>query len=248
MSPMTEPPVQDGLADPQGFLTCFGRANQDRPIALGVHPTGVDMKRVLILIAALGLLVAACSSSSDGAVASLSDTETTVLQDTSDESQSSDEEILLGFAACMRDNGAEDFEDPTFDADGVPQFNLRGDRSAADRGIMEAAFEACRDNLEGLVFGPGSIDFTEVQTHWSSLQAACATTDTTCLIPTSPASESRAAVEVRLGAPLIQQTLTSCPQWPSATTYLRTCPSLAVAGTDSDPDRSYGSGPDARLR
>ncbi len=123
------------------------------------------MKRVLILIAAFGLVVAACSGSSDEGVASLSDTETTVAQDVSDGPSADDEEILLEFAACMRENGVEDFEDPSIDENGVPEFRLRGGGSggAEDREAMEAAFEACQSHLEGLAFGPGSIDITEVE-------------------------------------------------------------------------------------
>lgn len=121
------------------------------------------MNRALISIAAFALLVAACSSTdNDGdGVASLSDTETTIAQEAPDDSSAGDEEILLGFAACMRDNGVDDFEDPTFNSDGVPEFNIRG--SDADRETTQAAFEACREHLEGLAFGPGGIDLTEVQ-------------------------------------------------------------------------------------
>lgn len=121
------------------------------------------MKRVLILIATLAMVAAACSGSSDDGVASLSGVETTADENSPGESSADDEEILLEFAACMRDNGADDFEDPTFDANGVPQFNLRGGGSETDRDIMEKAFDACQDHLEGLAFGPGSIDLTEVE-------------------------------------------------------------------------------------
>ena len=120
------------------------------------------MKRILISIVAFALLVAACSSSDGEGVASLSDTETTIVQETADDSSADDEEILLEFAACMRDNGAEDFEDPTINADGVPEFNLRGAGGEPDREAMEVAFEACREQLEGLAFGRGGIDITEV--------------------------------------------------------------------------------------
>ncbi len=120
------------------------------------------MNRVLISIVAFALLVAACSSAdSDGdGVASLSDTETTIAQEATADSSAGDEEILLEFAACMRDNGVDDFEDPTFNADGVPEFNIR--RSNVDRETSQAAFEACQGILEGLAFGPGNIDLTEV--------------------------------------------------------------------------------------
>jgi len=119
------------------------------------------MNRVLITIMALGLLVAACSSADNDGVASLSGTDTTIVDDADIDTSADDEEILLEFAACMRENGVEGFEDPTLDADGVPQFNLRGGED--DRETTRAAFEACQDHLEGLAFGPGSIDLTEVE-------------------------------------------------------------------------------------
>jgi hypothetical protein len=123
------------------------------------------MNRVLISIAAFALLVAACSGSASEGVASLETTETTTGDVSPDEAVANDEETLLEFAACMRDNGIEDFEDPTFSADGTPEFNLRGagGGSETDREETRAAFEACQDHLEGLAFGPGSIDVTEIE-------------------------------------------------------------------------------------
>lgn len=124
------------------------------------------MKRILIVIAAFALLVAACGGSSDEGVASLSNTDSTVASDAAeDETDAADEDILLEFAACMRENGADDFEDPTFDAEGRPEFTLRGGTGGGDgdRETMQAAFETCQDHLEGLAFGPGSVDLTEVQ-------------------------------------------------------------------------------------
>ena len=112
---------------------------------------------------ALVLLAAACSGSESEGVASLDTTETTIAQDASEDSAATDEETLLEFAACMRDNGIEEFEDPTIGADGVPEFNLRGTGGEPDREAMQAAFQACQEHLEGLAFGPGSVDFTEVE-------------------------------------------------------------------------------------
>lgn len=123
------------------------------------------MNRILIFLAALALLVAACSSSDSAGVASLESTDTTTSDVSNDEASADDEETLLAFASCMRENGAEDFEDPTLDSNGVPQFRLRGASTdpEADREVMEAAFEACQDHLESLAFGRGSIDVTEVE-------------------------------------------------------------------------------------
>jgi hypothetical protein len=121
------------------------------------------MKRVLISVAAFALLVAACGGSETEGVASLENTATTTVASSGNEASASDEDTLLEFASCMRDNGVEDFEDPSIDADGVPEFNLRGGGSEVDRDVMRAAFEACSDHLEGLAFGPGSVDVTELE-------------------------------------------------------------------------------------
>ena len=121
------------------------------------------MKRVLISIVAFALLVAACSGSDNQGVASLEGTGTTVSDVSADEASAGDEETLLEFAACMRDNGIEDFEDPTIGSDGTPEFNLRGGGSEGDRDVTRAAFEACQNHLEGLAFGPDSVNVTELQ-------------------------------------------------------------------------------------
>jgi hypothetical protein len=121
------------------------------------------MKRVLISMAAFALVVAACSDSESQGVASLESTATTTVASSGNEALASDEDTLLEFASCMRDNGVEDFEDPSIGADGVPEFNLRGGGSDVDRDVTRAAFEACSDHLEGLAFGPGSVDVTELE-------------------------------------------------------------------------------------
>ena len=121
------------------------------------------MNRLLISIVAFALLVAACGGSDSEGVASLNATETTTAQDVSVDAAVSDEDALLEFSACLRENGIEDFEDPTINADGVPEFNLRSLGGEHDREEMQAAFEACQDDLEGIAFGPGSIDLTEME-------------------------------------------------------------------------------------
>jgi hypothetical protein len=62
----------------------------------------------------------------------------------------------LEFAQCMRDNGVEDFPDPT--ADG-PLIDTRRIPSAAGRGArsipgFQAAMEKCRDALAGALGSP----------------------------------------------------------------------------------------------
>ncbi len=93
-------------------------------------------------------------------------------QDGTDEAVS-DEERLLEFAACMRDNGVE-FPDPIVEADGTISFGLRPGAGGASRSAenlqrigrdrdLPAAREACGGLLEGLAFGRGSQDFAEAQ-------------------------------------------------------------------------------------
>lgn len=84
-----------------------------------------------------------------------------------------DEERLLDFAACMRDNGV-DFPDPVMEADGTITFGARpgggGGGLAVLREIardpdLPAARSACEGLLEGASFGPGQggIDLVEIQ-------------------------------------------------------------------------------------
>ena len=82
-----------------------------------------------------------------------------------------DEERLLRFADCMRENGV-DFPDPVVEADGSVQFGFRPGAGGGGRlqelardPDLPAAREACEGLLEGLSFGPGSgnFDTTELQ-------------------------------------------------------------------------------------
>ncbi len=129
-----------------------------------------DVRRtMMVMLLAFGLLAAACSGSdSDSVVASLETTPKTVQdgQPPSDEAPAeepaSDEEAILAFAACLRDEGL-DVEDPTVDADG----NLRPPRprdiEEVDREMMRTAMEACSEYLENVAFGLDGEDQTERQ-------------------------------------------------------------------------------------
>lgn len=128
------------------------------------------MKRMIILIAALAVTIAACGGSDDSGVASLDESTTT--QAPSQESSSSEsleEEALLEFSACMRDNGVEDFEDPVINSDGTIDFGTPGGQggeipSDAEIEELEAAFQICADQLAGVAFGgDGAFDITEFQ-------------------------------------------------------------------------------------
>ena len=121
--------------------------------------------RVVVLLLALGLLVAACSGLDDSgsAVASLqSDTTATTAGTVDNGAEEVDaEQAMLDLAACLRDQGL-DIEDPTVDSDGNVQFG--GFRGAAaegdiDRDAMRAAMDSCRDELGGVALGFGGRDF-----------------------------------------------------------------------------------------
>ncbi len=117
--------------------------------------------KLAVLIAILAVVAAACGESEDEGVATLSDTDAVVLEAEA-AAAGADEDALLTFAACMRDNGVPDFEDPVVNADGSVDFGHGeggGTFSDIDRDIMEGAFDACQTDLEGVAFGPGGGDF-----------------------------------------------------------------------------------------
>lgn len=130
------------------------------------------MKRMIILIAAVALALAACGGSDDTGVASLEESTTTQAgaADGGSIDAKSEEDALLEFSACMRENGVEDFEDPIVNADGTVEFGviegtseggLPGD---AEIEKLEAAFQACSDHLAGAAFGGnGDFDFAELE-------------------------------------------------------------------------------------
>ena len=130
------------------------------------------MKRLMVAIAALTLVLAACSSDGGEGVASL---DTGTLDQTeapaADGEGVTEEEALLAFSACMRDNGVEDFEDPIVNPDGSVTFGFVGDAADGgpfqdtDQDVLEAAFAACQDDLDGIALGAGDggFDLTEIQ-------------------------------------------------------------------------------------
>ena len=122
------------------------------------------MQRLIILLATLALVLAACGGSDDGGVATLEDTTSdSGLQRTVEDAAGTadDEQALLAFAACMRDNGVEDFPDPVLNADGSVEFTGSGQDPFAgvDNDTAEAAVNACIGELEGVAFAPGGADF-----------------------------------------------------------------------------------------
>ena len=125
------------------------------------------MKRPTIALAlATMLLLAACGGGADATsgVASLDDASASDETNEVEETETSDEEALFEFAACMRDNGF-DIDDPTVDADGNvqirPPANLQdGD---FDRDAAQVALSECENLLEGVTLGFGQRDDSDFQ-------------------------------------------------------------------------------------
>ena len=120
------------------------------------------MRRLLIVISALALIAAACSGSDDAGVVTLEDADPALKQSVEEATSSvDDEQALLAFAACMRDNGVDNFPDPSLNADGsVDFFTAGGDPfSNVEDETAEAAVSACLGELEGVAFAPGGTDF-----------------------------------------------------------------------------------------
>lgn len=117
---------------------------------------------MFVLMVSLALPLAACGGDSDDddGVATLEDDSAASDDEADAASDVDDEERLLAFAACMRDNGVEDFPDPRLNADGSVDFGLGAEGpAAADDETTDAAFDACIGELAGAAFAPGGADF-----------------------------------------------------------------------------------------
>lgn len=131
---------------------------------------GSAMQRIVLTVAVCAIGVAACSTGSTDHVASLSgNAGTSVAEPGAEEGHSAgeptDEEAILAFSACMRDNGLDSFEDPEIAADGSIRFGFRefvtdGD---VDRDIARQAMDECRVHLEGLALGRSDADRSEIE-------------------------------------------------------------------------------------
>ena len=124
------------------------------------------MRRLALAFLAVSLVAAACSSGSDSQVASLEDaTASDDVAAAEVDTDAANEDAILEFSQCMRDEGIDGFEDPDIGEDGTIEFKLGGrvEDAEVDRDTMRAAFEACQDHLEGLAFGPGAFDRAEIE-------------------------------------------------------------------------------------
>ncbi len=129
-------------------------------------------RRWLILVAALGLLAAACGGgeSSEG-IASLGDGTAVDQSSSTTAAASADpEQAFLDFAACMREHGV-DMPDPEISSAGggfafgitLTGEAVEGGPSSAELDQMTAANEACQHFLEGVVQEFERPDMSEMQ-------------------------------------------------------------------------------------
>ncbi len=103
--------------------------------------------------------------------------ENTTVGESTEPEDLTDEERLLDFAACMRENGV-DFPDPVVEADGTVTFGFRP--GAGGGGLQDiardpdtpAAREVCEALLEGLTLGPGQRGFDLVELQDTLLEFA----------------------------------------------------------------------------
>lgn len=151
-------------------MACSGGNQNGLPTLL--ESTSTSAAEALTAAGSDGPSEVPASPSATTAPASTDTASTDAEQDGADEAVG-DEERLLEFAACMRDNGVE-FPDPIVEADGTISFGLRPGAGGASQSAenlqrigrdpdLPAAREACGGLLEGLAFGRGSQDFAEAQ-------------------------------------------------------------------------------------
>ncbi len=134
---------------------------------------------VVVICLALVLIGAACSPDDDTGVASLELDAESGLEDSTDGFDASSrvevEEAILAYSQCLRDQGF-DIPDPTFDANGIPQFpsfssyvsdDVTAEQLAefeVETARMEEAVQACRAHLDGVVMpAPDTTDRTETE-------------------------------------------------------------------------------------
>jgi hypothetical protein len=128
------------------------------------------LRRIILMLAALVLLLAACGSdSTEDGIATLESTTTVAPATTVTTSLAEiSEEQAIEFSQCMRDQGL-DFPDPNLDADGnlaMDDLDVSGFGSTPDeiRTNLSSAMDACSEFLEGVSFGGGRLpDLVELQ-------------------------------------------------------------------------------------
>jgi hypothetical protein len=133
------------------------------------NPLFTRRRRTVAAVVSIALLVAACggdeTEDTGSGLATLTDD--TAVTETTAAPEQNDEEALLAFSDCMRENGVPDFQDPIINADGSIEFVPppgAGDGTGPSPELTDA-FEVCFPLLEGVALGPGGEDFdlTELQ-------------------------------------------------------------------------------------
>jgi hypothetical protein len=109
----------------------------------------------LILLVAIGLLLAACGSATDD-VPSLGATPTTIVEG----KILDDEAAVMAFVQCMRDEGIE-FKDPVVDSDGNVQAPELVEGFTVTRAELAEPYAACFHHIEGFTFGRERADLSE---------------------------------------------------------------------------------------
>jgi hypothetical protein len=116
------------------------------------------MRRITIIAFVIAIVAAACGSGGDDTgVASLTTVDQASAPSTTQ--PANDEQALIDFSQCMRDQGL-DFPDPIVGADGYPRFDFT-DPESIDRDALLEASESCRDLLERVVLGLPDFDSAE---------------------------------------------------------------------------------------
>ena len=115
-------------------------------------------RTIILILALVALLAAACGTNSDGdtiGVATLEDS-AGAATDSDAESESTPEEAALEFSQCMRDEGL-DFPDVTVDANGNPDIREAFESSGVRPGseVFRDAMVSCASTLETIGFGGG---------------------------------------------------------------------------------------------
>ena len=121
------------------------------------------MRKSITLLLGITIVLAFACSSASGDVASIDTTEVTqvAIKISNDDSPiQTDEEKVLEFTQCIRDQGIE-IQDATVDSDG----NLRPPRPVEGASMnfqeLRPAFEKCRESLDGMTFGRERVDVNE---------------------------------------------------------------------------------------
>ena len=121
------------------------------------------MRKSITLLLGITIVLAFACSSASGDVASIDTTEATqvAIKISNDDSPiQTDEEKVLEFTQCIRDQGIE-IQDATVDSDGNLQPPRPVEGASTNFQELRPAFEKCRESLDGMTFGRERVDVNE---------------------------------------------------------------------------------------